>query len=272
MRENVEQRIGREQDLDDLNRWLRDYVHAFGAPVVGAMHITCADESEFECGESFQRHVVNHLLPRLKFGCRAAFRLANLGGRYEPGALAVAEHHFATPETRDAFKVLLIKINAHVAVDGHGESATFGRMQRYDTESTACGALHALLAGAELPAVAELRSLFERDDVDRVGQLLDPQQVPPEQRSLFVALANARLQARRVEDDIQTHGAHSPTVYVVAAAVTFNRPGRDTELLCGLTTVDQRQQPPTTSYVGLGDLPARYRLGEVYGRVQITET
>ncbi len=271
MVQSLEQRVGVEQDLDDLNRALRDYVRSFAAPGVGALLITCADEAEWECVDSFQRMFAAHLLPKLKFACRAPFRLANLGARYEEGALAVAERHFATPDTHHAFKVMLVKVSAHVAVEGGGATATFGRMQRYGIESIACGALHALLADTHLPVLDELRRTFNADGEDRIRVLADTQQVAPAQRALFAAVASARLQARRVEADIQRHHTHSPTVYVIAACVTLNRTDRDTELLCGLTVADLRTDPPAARHVGLGDHPARYRLHDEFGRLRLTE-
>lgn len=271
MNDRIRKLLGVEHGLDEVTRGLRDYVQRMRPAAVGAMHIACADESEYECVDSFQRGFVNHLLPALKFACRAPFRLSNLGARYERGALPVAEHHYATPETRDAFKVLLIKVNSHVAVDGAGSEACFGRMQRYDTESTACGALHALMDGKSLPALEELRALFASGGRDRLGLLLDPDSVPKQHRSLFVALVNARLQSRRVEQEIKEHGAHSPTVYVVASCVTLNRAERDTELLCGVYTADLRDGGPEPTYVGLGDDPTRYRVADEYGVLRVTE-
>jgi len=191
--------LGREGKLDDLNWALRHYVGSFEAPVVGALHVTCADESECECSDAFQRYFVNLLLPDLKFAEKAPVRLSNLGGRYEWGALAVAEQHFATPPSRHAFKVLLVKINAHVGVIGTGAAARYGQIQRYDAESTACGTLHALLAGEQKPYVNDLRHAFLSEHHDRLSPLLDPHQVDPKFRGLLAAITSARLQARRAE-------------------------------------------------------------------------
>ncbi|MFH1746622.1 MAG: hypothetical protein ABIG44_06205 [Planctomycetota bacterium] len=246
-----------EARLADVARALRQHVRALDAPVVGALHLMCADESEWECGAALQRHFINDLLPDLKFGTKSPFRLLNLGGRYEPGALAVAEHHFTTPETRSAFKVLLVKVNAHVAVDGLGAQALFGHMQRYDSESTVCGALHALLKGGEQPFLNDLRTTFNEGQ-DRLAALLDDNLVEARYRSLFVALVNARLQTRRVEQEIAKHEPASPTHYLVASCVTLNRPEEDTELLCGLYTADTRDA--STEYRGLGDDPTKYKV------------
>jgi hypothetical protein len=268
--EEIGRIIGFEHRLDEVNGVLRRYAAGFAAPVVGALHVTCADETEWECGDSFQRTFVNALLPDLKFAEKAPLRLSNLGGRYEPGALAVAEHHFAAPEARQEFK--LVKVNAHVAVSGSGPTAEYGRFKRYDTESTACGALHALLAGPPLPFVAELRAAFAADGYDRTAVLLDDRRVAPAHRPLLAALVHARLQARRVEEDIARHKPAGPTVYLVAAAVTLNRAGApDSEVLCALSVADCRSGVRPPARLGLGDDPARYRIGHSAGRLHVTE-
>jgi hypothetical protein len=250
---------------------LRQYVRTLDAPVVGAMHITCADETEFQAADSFQRTFVSELLPSLKFTLKAPLRLANLGARHEWGALSIAEHHFATADSHESFKVLLIKINAHVAATGAGDEAEFGRLQRYDAASTACGALHALLAGGEQPFLRDLRETFRLDGRDRIKQLLDKNQVDPRLRSLLVAVTNARLQARRVEQEIAQHRAVSPTFYVITPCVTLNRPEEDRELLCGVHTSDRRLGTQTGTYAGLGDDPARYRVQYDRDRLRINE-
>ncbi|MGD8452391.1 MAG: hypothetical protein PVJ57_11280 [Phycisphaerae bacterium] len=260
MKDALVQLLGREHRLHDVNLALRRYIRDLDAPVVGALHVTCADESEWECIDSFQRSFVAEMLPDLKFARKAPFRLSNLGARYEWGALPVAEHHYATPESRSTFKALLVKLNAHVAVDGFGEQSCYGRMQRYDTHSTACGALHALMAGNDNPSLRDLREAFEEEGIDRLALLADDQRVDPAQRSLFVALINARRQTARVLREIAEHVPASPTFYVVASCVTLNRPAEDTELLCGLALVDHRTGEQTAEYIGLGDDPTRYRV------------
>ncbi len=253
--------IGVEHGLDEVNRGLCHYVRGLGPAAVGAMHVTCADESEWECVDSFQRMFVHKLLPELKLGKPAPFRLSNLGGRYEWGAIPVAEHHYATPESSSAFKVLMIKVNAHVAAVGARESQTFGGMERYDCESAACGALHALLAGkTQRPFLDDLREAFNSGGVDRLAQLHDESSVDRRFRSLLVAVVHARLQVRRVELDIHRHRTHSPTIYLIAAGVTLNRPGPDTEILCGLYSGDYRGDTPVITYNGLGDDPSRLRV------------
>lgn len=281
MTDDLKKLLGVEAPLDDINRALRRYARSFDAPVVGALQVTCADEDEWECADSFQRHFVNDLLPSFKFGHRAALRLANLGARYEWGALSIAEHHFATLATHDAFKVLLVKLNAHVAAEGTDDGAQYGGMQRYDTGSTACGALHTLLAQSQAvaqgaargdrPFLADLRSAFQAEGQDRLMTLLDKKKVAPAVRMLLAAIVNAQLQAHRVMAEIEKHKPHSPTLYVVASAVTLNRSDRDTELLCGLWTHDQRSDAKTRTYVGLGDDPAGYKVTYDLGRLHVND-
>ena len=159
--------LGKEHRLDEINQALRNHVRGLKAPVVGALHVTCADESEWECVDSFQRYFVDEMLPSLKFAQRTPFRISNLGGRYEWGAIPVAERHFATPQSHKSFKVLLIKINTHVAVTGTGLAAQYGTMKRYDTGSVACGALHALMTGGDKPFLHDLREAFQAEGSDR---------------------------------------------------------------------------------------------------------
>ena len=94
----IQDLLGREVNLDACNRALRDFAQSQRASVVGAVHVTCSDECEREAVESFQQWVVDALLPELKFSARSAFRSANLGARYEWGAVRIAEEHFASAE------------------------------------------------------------------------------------------------------------------------------------------------------------------------------
>lgn len=263
--------IGVEASLDTVNRALCVGVARSRAPVYGAHVINCSDESQRECARSFQREFVDQLLPDLKEELRTAFETRNLGARYEWGSLHVAEHHYALRAAEGAFKVIVIKVHGHVSVTPTPDGPRFGTMERYDTTSTACGALHALLSGARLPALDELRQAFREGGHDRVATLLDPQQVDPAHRHLGAALTNAVLQARRAVQDAQFRVPHSPTVYQVVPTVVLNKPGADGEMVCGYCTVDHRGDTVKMRYTGLGDDPARYRIAIRDGRVVVTE-
>ena len=171
--------IGIESSLDAVNQALCVGVSRARAPVYGAHVINCSDESQRECARSFQLNFVEQLLPDLKEELRTAFETRNLGGHYEWGSLHVAEHHYALRAAESAFKVMVVKVHGHVSVTEEDGQLRFGPMDRYETTSTACGALHAVLGGVHLPAVDELRQAFNEGGHDRIATLLDPQQVDP---------------------------------------------------------------------------------------------
>lgn len=250
--------IGTENPLDFNSRALRDFARTQKADLVGAMQITCSDESERECVESLQHWFAEDLLPSLKYSAQSPFRTATMGGRYEWGSLALAERNFTTPESEQGSKLLLVKINSHVAVVREGSGFAYGTMDRYGLESRFCGALHALLDGQQLPAVKNLREAFRSEGKDRVAMLNDSEQVDPQYRSLLAAVAGARLQARRAVLDIQNTTRPSPSLILVLPCVTMNRPDRDTELIVGAYTADFRERDAKIFYRGLGDDPSRY--------------
>jgi hypothetical protein len=263
--------LGEEREFADVCRELKYTLQGSGAAVVGALQVTCSDESEFECVDAFQRRFAQEMLPRLKYGNRAPFRIANPGGRYEWGTVRIAEEHFATQETEGRFKVLVVKINAHVALGRSGEGLCFGTMTRYGRDSCSCGALHSLLEGGTLPWLKDLEEIFHSEGRDRLAVLRDPAQVEPGLRPLFAAVTQARLQARRVVLDIQDHEETSPTLYVVLHGVTINKPGLDTEIIGGFYSLDRRTSKPVEHYRGLGDDPGRYGLDAETGRLRITD-
>lgn len=263
--------IGREISLDAVSGALRDYVRGVGVAEVGAHHVTCSDESEIECIEVFQRVFVQLLLPDLGPEKKAAFHTSNLGGRYEWGSAPIAEQHFATRQSTVGAKCVLIKINGHVAVTETADGRLYGPMDRYHINSSACGALHALLAGNEQPFAADLNEAFGADGIDRVSLLLDSASVNAQHRYLFAAVASARLQAARAMRDVQAHSASSPTVYVIAPCVTFNRPGPDTEFLVGFYVADYRADGAGMDYWGLADDPTRYCVEYEDGRLVVGE-
>ena len=65
--ESIKAIIGRERPLREVAQALHFAARPLRAPVVGAMHLTCSDETEFECTEALQQGFVQYLLPPLKF-------------------------------------------------------------------------------------------------------------------------------------------------------------------------------------------------------------
>ncbi|MFH2007107.1 MAG: hypothetical protein ABI333_11020 [bacterium] len=252
--------VGRELPLDSLTRHLYYAVRALQPPAVGAMHVTCADESEIECYESFQKSFVQYLLPRLKFSHQAAFRIANLGGRYEWGAIPIADAHYDSVAPDAPYKLMVVKLNAHTSVEDTAQGPRYGKLLRYRAESDYCGALHGLLADSPVPALRDLELQFRSEQRDRLAPLRDRKRIPAHQRMLFVALVSARLQARQVVLDIQDHPPVKPTLYIVLPCVTINRSQRDTEILCGVYVMDRALHVGQDLYSGLGDDPEGYRV------------
>ncbi len=270
--EHLKPCIAIEKPMDELNQTLRSMARLVRPAAVGALRLTCADESERECIDSFRRWFVMPLLPTMKFWSKSPFRLANLGGQYEPGALRIAEDHFATPASRHSFKLMLAKVNSHVSVESVGGDYVYGEMERYDSESVFCGALHALMAGSDLPFARGLRAAFQSQGRDRLAELLDPSRVKPKERALAAALVNARLQSERLAEEALEFAPKSPTVYVVVAGVTLNSQGRDTEILCGVHAIDRRGEESERVYVGLGDSPGGLLIDHRYGVLRVSDS
>lgn len=267
----LEDIIGVERGLEGVCGAIHMSVVGRIPAVVGAMLITCADESEHECVTAFQKGFVNLLLPQLKFAQQSAFRIANLGGRYDWGAVRIAEDHYAAAESVPVKKVIVVKINSHVGVlEDHGKEK-YGVMQRYHDKSHSCGALHALMSGDERPFAAQLAELFVSEGPDRLAILRDEQQVDPEYRALYAAITSARLQARKVVLDIQDYEPVSPAEFLVIPCVTMNRVGKDTEIACGFYLASEETGLKEPEYYGLGDNPAAYERDVSHNRLVITD-
>jgi hypothetical protein len=264
--------VGGEHDLAETARVLRAAVRALSPTAVGGFQITCSDECEHECSAAFERGFALELLPRLKFGERVPFRIANPGARYEWGSVRIAEDHFATPEARRGFLVLVVKINGHVAFTESGQhDYAFGRTDRYGDESIYCGAIAAALGDSELPWVEDLRADLRSEGKDRLATLRSAKLAEGSRHTLFGALVAARLQARKCVLDIQDHTPAAPTVYIVVHGVTLNKPGEDGEVIGGLYVLDHRGPKRHERYHGLGDDPATYVLTRSNGRLQVSD-
>jgi len=260
--------IGKERSLNNVTQALHFFATALRPKTVGAVHVTCADESEMECVEAFQTGFAHYLLPPLKFARRALMRLANLGGQYEWGTIRIADAHYRAP---DGFKLIVVKINGHVGVQSGGDflpgeaprvRSRLGMLRRYDSDSPCCGALDALLNGATQPFTEGLRELFGSEGLDRQAILGDPDRVAPEHRMLVGALTAARLQTRKAVLDIQDFEGTEPAYWLVIGSVTLNRSARDTEIVTGFYAVDARRGDRTPRYFGLSDNPASYWIDE----------
>jgi hypothetical protein len=269
--ERLNKLIGREVGIKKVSRVLHEIARDLHAPVVGAVHVTCADESERECIQAFDR-CFTELLPDLKFGQKSHFRIANLGARYEWGVVRIAEEHFALPDSQRDFKLMVVKLNSHVSAKRSLDGRIYGTLERYGQDSTCCGALAGLLKGATgQPFLDDLHETFNSEGKDRISMLRDEKLVPPVTRLLLAALVNARLQARRALVEIQDHRPETPTLYLVLPCVTVNLKEEDTEILCGVYRADCRKEQPEVEYRGLSADPSKYKLGTYEGTLQIED-
>ena len=264
--------IGTETPLSQVGNALRRFAQELDAPVVGACHVTCSDETETECADAFQHWFVREVLPELKPNSRAPMRSINLGGRYEPGLIRVAEQHYATPKSRQQCKLMVVKINAHTALIHSSEGPEYGWLQRYGSRSACCGALAGLFQQSTLPAVEDLRETFASEGKNRLSVLEDQTRVHPRHRSLLTAVTSAALQATRALADIRSYQPQTPTVFLLLPCVTINRLCEpDTELVVGQYGIDLTEQEPAIEHRGLGDDPAAYRVRHEQGRVVIED-
>lgn len=253
--------IGVEAPLPEVTRAIRGLAVSFNLPVVGAVHVTCSDETESECAEAFDQGVAKTLLPALKPDHRAALRTMNLGGRYERGSVHVAEEHFAPLAAPGSAKLVVVKINSHVAARATPDGMAFGTLLRYGAESHCCGALAAMFERTMVPAIGELQETFRAEGIDRLAMLRD-RRVRPAHRALLAAVAGARLQAARAASDIAARQPSGPTLFLVVPCVTINRTEADTEIVVGQYGIDATTNRIEAHYRGLGDVPLAYRLAE----------
>jgi hypothetical protein len=251
--------VGAERSLEGVCQTIHLSAVERSPSAVGAMHITCADEAEHECVSAFQRGFVNFMLPPLKFAQQSAFRIANLGGRYDWGAVRIAEQNYAGAAPPNRRKLLVIKVNSHVGVLESQRELTYGVLKRYDKESHCCGAIHGLLSGVKSPYAERMAEVLVSEGPNRIDALLDETRVDPTYRALYAAIVCARVQARKVIMDIQDYRPKSPTEYLVIPCVTINRPEKDTEIVCGFYLAADDESSEEAKYYGLGDDPAAYK-------------
>jgi hypothetical protein len=264
-------RFGIEHEVDGAARELKYFVQQLGFENCGAHLITCSDETEAEAAGAFQQWFAQDMLPVLRLSDRAPFRTANLGARYEWRGVAIAENHFAVDPASATRKAMVFKVHSHVAAEDAPGGSVFGVYPRYGEPSVCCGALRGLVDGAPGPVFDELREVFRSEGVDRVALLNNPDVTPPALRPLAAAVAQARLQARRVILDIQEHACETPTLYLVVASVILNRPNRDGEIVVGMYAADHLTPDAQEYYMGLGDDPRNYTFDAKRKPVAVTE-
>ncbi len=263
--------IGREVEMAQIAWALRRLVEELRPEVVGACQVACADEAEWPCLDAFQRWFAGVELPEWKSEWRSAMRVVNLGARYERGLAPLAEQHFAAAAPGRGLKLMVVKINSHVALRTLPDGPDFGWLERYGELSACCGALAAMLEGSSLPGARELADAFTLGGRDRAAVLRNLRQVPVEERALRAAVVNALLQSQRAAADIAEHTPAGPTLYLILPCLSINRPGPDGEILLGQWGIDYSEKRPESKYQGLADEPAEYRVGFENGQLWLAD-
>ncbi len=263
--------IGVETEMSQVTAALREYAEGLEPEVIGGYHLTCSDEAEWECAEAFQQFFGQVMLPALKSSRRAVFRTINLGARYETGAIRMADRHFSLPMSDKGRKLIVAKVNSHVALRQAGGEPEYGWLERYGVESPCCGALASAVDEEPVAASVKLRKLLRFDGADRLQVLRDRYVVPPHTRALLTAIINAQIQSLLLAIELREYRPHGPTTFLVLPCVTINRSGPNTELVVGRFVVDATGPTVSTRYHGLDNDPARYRVRYEHGRLHVND-
>src|SRR5689334_12211543 len=138
--------IGKESSLGLVHGSVLRAAHSI-RPVVesGAMLAACSDEFNGEVRAAFALDVARMLTAPNIPGTRRVFSVSNLGGRIEPGAVALANLHFTADSAKEGEKLLLIEIASHVGRRETPNGSVWGELDRFGTVSPCCGALQMLL-------------------------------------------------------------------------------------------------------------------------------
>jgi hypothetical protein len=220
--------IGHETALDQYHGVLRraalgiQPVHGYGT-----VQVTCSDEFQGEIRASFDREVARALTAGSITGNRRTFLAANMGGRLEPGALVLADQHFATNANQYGSKLMLVEISSHVGVRAAGGARTWGQLERFGNLSDCCGALALLLAGPKATAAVrhpwfdQLSAFFGAERLAALRADTSPT------RMLSAAIIHAVLQAESALADVLREPPAAPTHVLIASLVVVNQPGSD---------------------------------------------
>lgn len=205
-------------------------------PVVesGAFLAVCSDEFNGELRAAFDHDVARQLSAPDIPGTRRVFAVSNLGGRIEPGAIALANLHFTARSAQKGEKLLLIEIASHVGRRDTAAGVLFGELDRFGPSSPCCGALRLLLDAPEsasavrFPWFDQLTAFF---GPERLKALRADTSAHAMVRA---AIVHAVLQAETAIVDLLREPPATPTHVLLVALVAVNRRGTDNALLVGL--------------------------------------
>ncbi len=227
--------IGREEPLYVVHAAVLRVAHSI-RPVVesGAMLAACSDEFNGEIRATFEHEVARMLTAPGMPGSRRVFSVSNLGGRIEPGAIALANLHFTALSQASGEKLLLIEIASHVGRRDTAQGTKWGELDRFGTPSPCCGALQLLLdipAGSDavrFPWYDQLTAFF---GPERLGALRADS---TSHRMLRAAIVHAVLQTESAIVDLLREPPSTPTHVLLVPLVVVNRRGTDNAIPVGL--------------------------------------
>ena len=227
--------LGREEPLYTLHGAVLRAAHAVG-PVVesGAVLATCSDEFNGEIRSAFDRNVARALTAPNVPGGRRIFSVSNMGGRIEPGAIALADLHFTALSRERGAKLLLLEIASHVGRRETKGGLRWGELDRFGSPSPCCGALQLLLqptpsaAAVRFPWFDQLTAFFGDQ---RLGALRADESP---WRMVRAAIVHAVLQAETTIVDLLREPPATPTHVLLVALVAVNRRGQDSAIPVGI--------------------------------------
>ncbi len=227
--------LGREETLPVVHGAILRAAQSV-RPVVesGAMLAACSDEFNGELRAAFAVDVARMLTAPNVPGTRRVFSISNLGGRIEPGAVALANLHFTALSAGAGEKLLLIEIASHVGRREAETGSHWGELDRFGTPSPCCGALQLLLdnpasAGAvRFPWFDQLTAFFGPERLSVLRADKSPF------RMLRAAIVHAVLQAESAIVDLLREPPMTGTHVLLASLVVVNRRGTDNAIPVGL--------------------------------------
>src|SRR5690349_1735677 len=227
--------IGRESSLSVVHGAVLRAAHSI-RPVVesGAMLAACSDEFNGELRSAFSNDVARMLTAPNIPGTRRVFSVSNLGGRIEPGAVALANLHFTADSAKEGEKLLLIEIASHVGRRETSNGSVWGELDRFGTVSPCCGALQMLLdippsAGTvRFPWFDQLDAFFGPERLAALRADKSPF------RLLRAAIVHAVLQAESAIVDLLREPPATRTHVLFVSLAVVNRRGTDNAIPVGV--------------------------------------
>ncbi len=228
-------RLGREESLPSLHAAVLRAASAF-RPVVeaGAVLAACSDEFNGELRSAFDRDVARLLSAPDIPGTRRVFAVSNMGGRIEPGAIALANLHFTARSLEHGEKLLVIEIASHVGRRELKGGARWGELDRFGTTSPCCGALRLLLdapksaSAVRYPWFDQLSAFFGPVRLAALRADTSPYAM------LRTAIVHSVLQSETAIVDLLREPPKTPTHVLLVSLVVVNRRGTDNAIPVGL--------------------------------------